>query len=97
MARDWEPLHDIYDPDSATTYRDRFFTAMFEEVGDSMATGGPVAGDIFWAWGGQARPGDDWTGDPPHETPGWYSVYDTDTSTLAIISAHAEEIARGRE
>jgi mannan endo-1,4-beta-mannosidase len=29
------------------------------------------------------------TGDPPHETPGWYSVYDTDTSTLAILEAHA--------
>jgi hypothetical protein len=25
-----------------------------------------------------------------HETPGWYSVYKTDNSTLAIIAAHAE-------
>jgi mannan endo-1,4-beta-mannosidase len=92
LARDWEPLHDIYNPDSPTTCRDRFYTAMFEEVYTSMSTGGPAAGDNFWAWSGQARPGDDWVGDPPHETPGWYSVYDTDESTKAIISAHAKEI-----
>jgi mannan endo-1,4-beta-mannosidase len=97
LARDWEPLHDIYNPDSPTTYRDLFYTAMFEEVYTSVSTGGPVAGDNFWAWSGQARPGDDWVGDPPHETPGWYSVYDTDESTLAIISAHAEEMARARD
>jgi mannan endo-1,4-beta-mannosidase len=97
LARDWEPLNDIYDPDSPTTYRDLFYAAMFGEVYASMSTGGPAAGDNFWAWGGQTRPGDDWIGDPPHEIPGWYSVYDTDESTLAIISAHAEEMASGRE
>lgn len=97
LARDWEPLRDMYNPDSPVTYRDLFYTAMFEKVYTSMATGGPAAGDNFWAWSGQARPGDDWVGDPPHETPGWYSVYDTDESTLAIISAHAEEMARAQE
>jgi mannan endo-1,4-beta-mannosidase len=94
LARDWEPLHDIYNPQSPTTYRNQFYSAMYEEVYNSMLTGGSAAGDNFWAWGGQARPGDDWIGDPPHETPGWYSVYNTDKSTLAIISAHAEEMAR---
>jgi mannan endo-1,4-beta-mannosidase len=93
LARDWEPLHDIYNPDSPTTYRDLFYTAMYEEVYNSASTGGLAAGDNFWAWSSQARPSDSWIGDPPHETPGWYSVYDTDESTLAIISAHAEEIA----
>ncbi len=97
LARDWETHQDIYDPDSTTQYRDLFYTTMFEEVYESMSTGGPAAGDNFWAWGGQARPGAGWVGDPPHEIPGWYSVYDTDESTLAIISAHAEEMARGRE
>jgi mannan endo-1,4-beta-mannosidase len=97
LARDWEPRHDIYNPDSPTTYRDLFYTAMFEEVYTSISRGGSAAGDNFWAWSGQARPGDAWVGDPPHETPGWYSVYDTDESTLAIISAHAEEMARWQE
>jgi mannan endo-1,4-beta-mannosidase len=93
LARDDEPLGDIYDPQSPTTYRDRFYETMFDAVYASASSGGAIAGDNFWAWGGQARPGSAWTGDPPHETPGWYSVYDTDESTLAIIAGHAAEMA----
>jgi len=92
LARDWESIHDIYDPNSPTTFRDRFYSAMFEEVYTSMSTGGAVAGDNFWAWAGKTRPGNRWVGDPPHETPGWYSIYDADASTLAIISAHAKNM-----
>ncbi len=94
LARDGKIVNDLYRPDSPATYRDRFYAAMFEEVYTSLSTGGPAAGDNFWAWAGQARPGDVWVGDPPHETPGWYSVYDTDESTLAIISAHAKNLAQ---
>jgi mannan endo-1,4-beta-mannosidase len=94
LARDWEPLHDIYNPGSPTTYRDRFYAALYEEVFASMSTGGAASGDNFWAWGGLALPGDPWSGDPPHETPGWYSVYGTDESTLAIIRAHAKVVGK---
>jgi len=92
LARDWEPLHDIYDPQSPTLYKDRFYKTMFTEVFDIIQKGGTLAGDNFWAWGGASRPGDGWLGDPPHETPGWYSVYNTDESTIAIISAHARDL-----
>jgi mannan endo-1,4-beta-mannosidase len=92
LARDYEPLHNIYDPGSPTSYRDRFYQAMFDQVYRSMAAGGPAAGDNFWAWAGPARPGYPWIGDPPHETPGWYSVYDVDDSTIAVIRAHAEKV-----
>jgi mannan endo-1,4-beta-mannosidase len=92
LARDWEPVHDIYDPASSTFYRDRFYKAMFDEVYALLQKGGPLGGDNFWAWGGASRPGDGWLGDPPHETPGWYSVYNTDESTIAIISSHAREL-----
>jgi mannan endo-1,4-beta-mannosidase len=92
LARDWEQLHDIYDPDAPTTLRDLFFGAMFEEVVMSITTGGAAAGDNLWAWAGEARPGDAWIGDPPHELAGWYSVYDTDDSTLAVLSAHALQL-----
>jgi hypothetical protein len=34
---------------------------------------------------GAARPGNDWLGDPPHETPGWYSVYDRDEQPLRLL------------
>jgi mannan endo-1,4-beta-mannosidase len=93
LTRDWEPLHDTFDPESPTSYRDQFYGAMFEEVYNSIAEGGMAGGDNFWAWSAQARPGDPWVGDPPHETPGWYSVYDTDASTLELIAAHAEQMA----
>ncbi|MBN1965675.1 MAG: cellulase family glycosylhydrolase, partial [Anaerolineae bacterium] len=93
LARDWEPVHDVYDPASPTTYRDRFYQAMFEEVFASVLAGGPVMGDNIWAWAGAARPGDPWVADPPHEQPGWYSVYDADVSTLAILAAHAAEMS----
>ena len=92
LARDFASAGNIYDPQSSTVYRDRFYKAMFDEVFDMIQKGGPLAGDNFWAWGGASRPGDDWLGDPPHETPGWYSVYDRDESTIAIIADHAAEI-----
>jgi mannan endo-1,4-beta-mannosidase len=53
---------------------------------------GPIGGDNFWAWGGASCPRDNWVGDPPHETPGWYSVYDSDESTLRIIASHASDL-----
>ncbi len=93
LARDWEPLRDILDPASPTTYRDRFLAAMLAEVRASAATGGPLAGSNVWAWSGAARPGDPWVGDPPHEQPGWYSIYDRDASTLAALAAHAAALA----
>ena len=27
-----------------------------------------------------------WLGDPPHEPQGWYSIYDTDATTLAVVA-----------
>jgi mannan endo-1,4-beta-mannosidase len=92
LARDYESLHDIYDPNSSTTYRDRFYTAMFEQVVSAISLGEPLAGANFWAWAGTARPGYAWIGDPPHETAGWYSVYNTDSTTLAIISEYAQKM-----
>jgi mannan endo-1,4-beta-mannosidase len=92
LARDWQPVHDIHDPQAPITLRDRFFKTMLNEVTASVGSGGPLAGDNIWAWAGQARPGDAWIGDPPHEKPGWYSVYDQDTSTLSILAEHAREV-----
>jgi mannan endo-1,4-beta-mannosidase len=63
----------------------------------SILNGGSAAGDNFWVWSGQAQPGDEWIGDPPHEIPGWYAVYETDESTLAIISDHAKELTLVQE
>jgi mannan endo-1,4-beta-mannosidase len=97
LARDWAPLNDNLNPASKTTTKDLYYAALYKLVMDSIASGGPAMGDNFWAWAGEARPGRPWVGDPPHEPAGWYSVYDADASTLAIISAHANAIAQLRK
>jgi mannan endo-1,4-beta-mannosidase len=89
-------------PDSATLYRDKFYTLVFGLVGRRAAAGDAIAGTNFWAWGGAGRtrnadfmwkPGDTFAGDPPQEPQGLYSVFDSDASTLEIISAHARQMS----
>lgn len=98
LARDGES----YDPASSTQWRDTFYADMFDEVYTSASGDGPAAGTNFWAWAGEGRPlepygsywspGDPWIGDPPHEHQGWYSVYDADATTLAVLAGHAAEM-----
>ena len=85
-----------YNPTSETTIKDQYYEFMFETVLSLAKQDDSMSGINFWAYGGQGRPrnnggeywkaGDDFTGDPPHEKQGWYSVYDTDTSTKDVIS-----------
>ena len=36
------------------------------------------------------KPGNTFTGDPPHEAQGWYSIYSKDDSTLDILEKYSE-------
>jgi mannan endo-1,4-beta-mannosidase len=91
-----------FDPGTPTSYKDRFYGLIYNLVGDSMRAGGPAAGANFWAWGGEGRAqhpdhhfvrGDtSYLGDPPHEPQGWYSVFDTDDSTQAVIRDFAAAV-----
>ena len=82
---------------SATTKtRDDFYEKVFQAILD-YAKLKKASGVNFWSWSGENRPknyggwwknGDDFTGDPPHEKQGWYSVYDSDTSTLQLIKKY---------
>ena len=91
-----------FDPGTPTTYKDKFYSLIYELAFDNMKAGGPVAGTHFWAWGGEGRaqhpdhrfqPGDtDYVGDPPHEPQGWYSVFDVDSSTQTVIRDHAAAV-----
>lgn len=94
IARD----NENYNPDSPVKYRDRYYTEIFKLVHQLASEGHAVAGANFWAWAGEGRPrtpkaiwkpGDDFIGDPPFEYQGWYSIYNTDTSTLKIIKDYA--------
>lgn len=68
---------------------------------DEFRNGGAYVGTSPWAYGGVYRPetqkangfGMVWAGDPPHESPGWYSVYDSDTTTLNIVHEQQQVIA----
>ncbi len=89
----------LYDPRTPTTFKDRFYGLIYDEVLRSARSGGPIAGSNFWAWGGEGRaahadhkfrPGDtSYAGDPPHEPQGWYSVFAGDLSSMAVIRGHA--------
>ena len=76
---------------SATKARDRYYDYMFSIV-DSEPT---LSGCNFWGWGGEARPrheqwqvGDPYTGDPAQEQQGLNSVFDSDATTLELVSKH---------
>jgi mannan endo-1,4-beta-mannosidase len=92
-----------YDPESQTTYRDQYYDIVFNDVLTYARQGRGISGVNFWAWAGEARPelpvggwwkpGDPFLGDPPHEPQGWYSIYDTDVSTLMKIVQYSSSIS----
>ena len=90
-----------YDPASGVVARDRFYGAIYERLLQRMQAGDAIAGSNFWAWGGRGRTanadfmwkaGDPFTGDPPQEAQGLFSLFDSDATTLGIVSGHARAI-----
>lgn len=88
-------------PGTPVKYRDRFFESILESLDFLAREGTVVAGGNVWSWSGEGRPvraGDYWragepfTGDPAHERQGWYSIYDSDTSTVAIVGRYARRL-----
>lgn len=78
-----------------TESRDIFYGYIFERVMKSDC----ISGCNFWGWGGSGRPrdlvwqqGDDYLCDPPHEPQGWYSVFDSDTTTINVIKKYTKEL-----
>lgn len=67
---------------------------------DQFKGDGAYVGTCPWAYGGIWRPetqhmnefGMVWAGDPPHEAPGWYDLYDTDEA-MNIVARQQEDIA----
>ncbi|KAJ2839956.1 hypothetical protein FBU31_000593 [Coemansia sp. 'formosensis'] len=101
MRDQWGPSAGLgaYKPGAPVTHRNRFYAAVADAVIEhSGHRGGAFAGAAFWAYAGSAQPPlqpteeISWTGDPPHEPPGWNSVYDNDTSTLAVISGFSSRL-----
>lgn len=90
------------EPGTPTTFKDEFYKLIYSAVLDGVRSTAPLQGCNFWAWGGEGRSqhpdhhfvrGDtSYVGDPPHEPQGWYSVFDVDESTHAVIRSFAAEL-----
>ncbi|CAN9313729.1 unnamed protein product [Alternaria alternata] len=102
MARDnWENEDREYPylSTASTTHKDAYFTTIIGAVMDEFRNGGAYIGTSPWAYGGIWRPetqlanefGMVWAGDPPHESPGWYDLYDDDHA-MEIVSAQQKMI-----
>jgi mannan endo-1,4-beta-mannosidase len=91
--------HENYSPDSPTTARDEYYRRMFAQVAESCSAGRALQAANFWAWGGEGRADapknsvGEFLGDPPCEPQGLNSVFNTDKSTLAIITKANEKLA----
>ena len=90
-----------YDPKQSTQSRDKLYSTIMRHVTQSHNRRGALAGCNFWGWGGIGRPtandwqpGMDYLCDPPHEPQGWYSVFDTDDTTLRIIRDAARKVSK---
>ncbi len=92
---------------TTTKIRDQYYRRIFSKVAArAKSKKSSLVGVNFWAWGGEGRPripgelwnvGDDFIGDPAHESQGWYSVYDTDASTIKIITRYAQNFNQLRK
>ncbi len=78
--------------ESTTSIRNSYYAFIFSCLVESFRSQDVLAGCNFWGWAGEARPdsitwvpGAPYMCDPPHESQGWYSVYDTDEATVALI------------
>ncbi|MEP4092302.1 cellulase family glycosylhydrolase [Reichenbachiella sp.] len=91
----------IFEPSASINFRDRYFEILFKKVVDEIDANSAIQGCNFWSWGGNEKPnspggfwqkGDPLIGDPAHERQGWYSIYNTDKSTLKIIEEYTAKL-----
>ena len=87
-----------FSPASTVTVRDQYYAELLGHL-HGFAKNNAVAGANFWAYAGESRPvqpfglwwqpGNAFLADPPHEPQGWYSVYNSDTSTLEVVERYS--------
>ncbi|MEO6914382.1 MAG: hypothetical protein ABI151_00990 [Chitinophagaceae bacterium] len=93
---------ETFSPDSPVTARNEFFDFVLKLLHNSIKEGNSFAGLNFWGWGGEGRAqqkdymwkrGDiTYVADPYSEQQGLNSVYDSDKSTLDILSRYAKDL-----
>jgi mannan endo-1,4-beta-mannosidase len=89
-------------PTGATLKRDQYYRTILDYLFHKAAGGAAVGGSNFWSWSGEGKPlqpealwqeGHPFTGDPPHEKQGWYSIYFEDKSTLQVIGEFVRKMS----
>ena len=100
FVRDQEKFSD----DSSTLARDQYYISILNFLKKSSDSGKPLSGVNFWAWGGEGRGQEkdymwksgntSYTGDPYGEAQGLNSVFNTDKSTVKILSQYARELEK---
>lgn len=94
---------ETFSPESPTIVRDEFYGFILNLLEESVKEGESFKGLNFWGWGGEGRaqqpdhmwiPNDaiSYTGDPYSEAQGLNSIYNTDKSTLDLISKYADKL-----
>jgi len=91
-----------YSRKSPVTYRNRYYSMIFDTLTVEAKHGSPLSGVNFWAFGGEGRTHTsdymwkadriDYTGDPPQEPQGLNSVFSSDTTTLHIVKKYAKRL-----
>ena len=91
---------DSYLESSKTRNRNTLLSTALAIAHESMTERGAVAGVTFSGWAGEGRKkhglweqGDPFIAEPPHEYQGWNSIYNTDVSTIQIVTSYAERFA----
>ncbi len=92
-----------FSSNTSTSYRDKFYNMLFNEIYKYAKAGGPLVGSNFWGWGGfgkvretekaEWKQGDDFTGDPPQEPQGRNSIFVSDSSTINILKTYAKRMS----
>ncbi|EJD51998.1 glycoside hydrolase [Auricularia subglabra TFB-10046 SS5] len=85
----------LYASSATTRNKDTYYDSVLNLIVHYWAEGKAFAGFQPWAYGGIWRPepryrnkfNEAWAGDPPHEAPGWYDLYDTDY-TMEVIEKY---------
>lgn len=81
-------------PGTVTHARNAYFSYVFSKLNDSRRSGAPLAGVSWIGWGGSGRKLEkgekysprNYLAEYPHQPQGVYSVYNTDSQTLQIVS-----------
>lgn len=92
-----------YEIKASLKYRNQYFKFVFDQFIASLKDKNNFSGLNLWAYAGEGipeNPGEMWEignsfiGDPPHELQGWYSIYNSDTTTINLIKTYINKLEK---